>query len=75
MGYDYDSSNLIKICIIGGSKELIQKLFPDSIKDDKYTKRKLTKKIEAKDFLTGKSSNYKIYWEAHLIQNMTDETQ
>ena len=34
MGYDYDSSNLIKICIIGGSKELIQKLFPDSIKDD-----------------------------------------
>ena len=75
MGYDYDSSNLIKICVIGGSKEIIQKLFPDSIKNDKYTKRKLTKKIEAKDFQTGKSSNYKINWEAYIFQNMTDETE
>ena len=75
MGYDYDSSNIIKICVIGGSKELINKLFPNSLKDDKYTKRKLTQKIEAKDFQTGKSSKYKINWEAYIFENMTDETE
>ena len=75
MGFDYDSSNKIKICVIGGSKELIQKLFPDSLKDDKYTKRKRTENIEAKDFQTGKSANYKINWEAYIFQNMTDETE
>ena len=54
MGYDHDYSHKIKICVIGGSKEIIKYLFPDSIKDDKYIKRKRTQKVDAKDFISQK---------------------
>ena len=75
MGYDHDYSHKIKICVIGGSKEIIKYLFPVSIKDDKYIKRKRTQKVDAKDFISQKSSTYEIYWEAYIFQNMTDETE
>ena len=78
MGYDYDNSKVIKICIIGGSKEIIEKIFPDNIsvpKDAKYAKRKLYQKIEAKDYVTGNSSKYKIYWEAFIFPNLTNENK
>ena len=50
-------------------------LFPDSIKDNKYTKRKRIQKIGAKDFVTRKLANYKINREAYIIPNLTDETE
>ena len=78
MGYDYDNSKVIKICIIGGSKEIIEKIFPDNMsvpKDAKYAKRKLYQKIEAKDYVTGNSSKYKIYWEAFIFPNLTNENE
>ena len=78
MGYDYDNSKVIKICIIGGSKEIIEKIFPDNMsvpKDAKYAKRKLYQKIEVKDYVTGNSSKYKIYWEAFIFPNLTNENE
>ena len=75
MGNDYDGSQIIKICVIGGSNEIIKNLFPDTIKSTNYIKRKRTQKIEAKDFISEKSTNYKINWEAYIFQNMTDETE
>ena len=79
MGYDYDNSQIIKICVIGGSQEIIQNLFPDKIDSKKkntlYIKRKKTQNIDAKDFISGKSANYKINWEAYIFKNMTDKTE
>jgi hypothetical protein len=55
MGYDFDNSKIIKVCVIGGKKELINKIFPDSLevpKNAQYKKRRLYKNIEGKDFIT-----------------------
>ena len=51
MGYNYDNTKTIKICVIGGSNEIIKKLFPDTIKspnDVQYIKRKRCKILKLK---------------------------
>ena len=65
MGSDYYNSKTLKICIIGGDKEIIEKIFPNKftppkVVDDLYTTRRRHQNIEAKDYNTGNYSKYKI---------------
>ena len=55
MVFDYDNSQIIKICIIGESQEIIQNFFQDDAKNDQYIKQKRTQNIDAKGFILGKS--------------------
>jgi GTP-binding protein EngB required for normal cell division len=76
MGYDFDNSKVLKICVIGGSEEIINKIFPNNLgiqKDIQCKKRNLYKDIEAKDYNTGKSAKYKVNWEAYIFPDLTDD--
>lgn len=78
MGNNYEDSKTIKICLIGGSNGIIEKLFPDTIistNNAQYTKRKKIQNIEAKISVSGKSSNYQIKWEAYIFPNITAENE
>ena len=78
MGYDFDNSKVLKICVIGGSEEIINKIFPNNLgtqKDIQCKKRNLYKDIEAKDYDTGKSAKYKVNWEAYIFPNLTDDNE
>lgn len=64
MGQDYDKSKALNICLIGGEEKLIEKIFPESVKESKnikYKKRRKFQKIEAKNLLTGKTSKIKFF--------------
>ena len=80
MGSDYYNSKTLKICIIGGDKEIIEKIFPNELTlpkvvDDLYTTRRRHQNIEAKDYNTGNSSKYKINWEGYIFPNMNDDNE
>ena len=78
MGNDIDKSKVLKICVIGGNDEIIKKIFPNNLGTQKgiqCVKRNLYKDIEVKDYNTGKSSNYKVNWEAFIFPNLTEENE
>ena len=78
MGNDFDNSKLIKICTIGGDDNIIHSIFPYSMNTDEnvqYYKRNLHKNIEAKDYITGKSETYKIFWESYNFPELTKDNR
>ena len=51
MGQDYDKSKALNICLIGGEEKLIEKIFPESVKESKnikYKKEGNSKKLKQK---------------------------
>ena len=78
MGNDIDNSKVIKICTIGGDEQIINYLFPYSMDVQgkvNYKKRNLNKNIEAKDYITGKSERYQIFWESYIFQDLTKDNR
>lgn len=78
MGYDIDNSKVVKICTIGGDEQIINDLFPYSMDVQgkiNYKKRNFHKNKEAKDYITGKSGRYQIFWESYIFQELTNDNR